>query len=302
MDTCRLCRRPAVLRESHIVPRFVSNWIKETALSPFLRESSQPRKRVQDTRKLALLCDSCEERFAVWERRFRQDVFVPLQESLRAEGFELRFRDWSYDEWLLSFIVSVAWRILVIHSLLPVQRPELAAALQRTEEAWRLFLLGDSRDPGRSAHHLLFLRSTPSAEGLEPTELLALNWYIRRAIDALLVVNPVAAEVHAYAKFPGIVIWSGIEPAEPKSWNNTRVLLRGTLAFPRTVADPRFREFFFRRAHALGPPVQMSARQEQRLRQALLKDPERLQKSPSVDLYLAQGLVWERRDPDESQG
>lgn len=75
MATCAMCKRDRELRDSHIVPRFAFEHLKRTSATGFLRLSSQPNRRIQDGRKLPLLCDDCEQR--VVEQKFAEVVFKP---------------------------------------------------------------------------------------------------------------------------------------------------------------------------------------------------------------------------------
>ena len=59
MEICKLCHSQKTLRKSHIVPKFVSHYLKETSLTGYLRMSSNINKRVQDGIKIKLLCDEC---------------------------------------------------------------------------------------------------------------------------------------------------------------------------------------------------------------------------------------------------
>lgn len=97
---CKLCGKIKTLRESHIVPKFVFDWLKVSSGTGFLRWSEMPNKRVQDGKKEHILCSNCEALFNQWETPFATRIFHPLnrQESLRFE----------YESWLLKFAVSVS--------------------------------------------------------------------------------------------------------------------------------------------------------------------------------------------------
>jgi hypothetical protein len=103
IGTCRLCGQSAELRDSHIIPKFVFDWMKETG-GDYIRYSGSPNQRCQDGYKVELLCDACEQRFSKRERWFCEKVFVPyLKEN------EVVFQ---YDESLFYFLVSLLWRVL----------------------------------------------------------------------------------------------------------------------------------------------------------------------------------------------
>jgi hypothetical protein len=101
---CALCKRNVPLVESHIIPKFVFRWKKETSATGFLRFSQTPNKRVQDGLKVPMLCIDCEGLFNGFETPFSKRLFYPY---ISDGGQRL-----PYDSWLLKFCVSVSWRIL----------------------------------------------------------------------------------------------------------------------------------------------------------------------------------------------
>ena len=60
VDTCPLCRSRGPLRESHIIPGFVFDWLLESSATGHMRDGRAPNLRIQDGFKQRLLCDSCE--------------------------------------------------------------------------------------------------------------------------------------------------------------------------------------------------------------------------------------------------
>ena len=101
---CALCRDPAVLMESHIIPAFVYRWLKDTSVTGYLRAGTNPRRRVQDGLKSKLLCANCEARFNRWETSFATEIFHPYNANERLEA--------RYGDWMLKFCTSVSWRAL----------------------------------------------------------------------------------------------------------------------------------------------------------------------------------------------
>jgi len=43
---CSLCKQNKEIRRSHIIPRFVSKWLKTTSATGFLRGVNEPDKRI----------------------------------------------------------------------------------------------------------------------------------------------------------------------------------------------------------------------------------------------------------------
>src|SRR5688572_6978274 len=99
---CRLCGTEAPLCRSHIIPKFVGDWLRATNVTGRLRDSGIPNRLIQDLPWRYMLCAACEERFAQVEAEAAVRIFIPLHER-----HSERFR---YGSMLLQFAVSVLWR------------------------------------------------------------------------------------------------------------------------------------------------------------------------------------------------
>ena len=88
-STCELCCKEKDLRESHIIPKFVFDWQKESSGTGFLRSSRVPNRRVQDGAKEYMLCSDCETLFNQWETSFATNIFHPLN---RRENIQFEYR------------------------------------------------------------------------------------------------------------------------------------------------------------------------------------------------------------------
>ncbi|AKL95575.1 hypothetical protein CACET_c21280 [Clostridium aceticum] len=78
MEECALCKKKAELKNSHIIPKFVTDWIKKTGPTGFLRDTNNAfRLRVQDGLKVHLLCGECEQLFSKHEKIFAEKIFIP---------------------------------------------------------------------------------------------------------------------------------------------------------------------------------------------------------------------------------
>ena len=72
------------MMESHIVPRFVFQWMRRTG-GTFFRNIADPTKRMQDGMKAYLLCSACEQRFSSREAYFKTTIFDPyIEKHVRA--------------------------------------------------------------------------------------------------------------------------------------------------------------------------------------------------------------------------
>jgi 5-methylcytosine-specific restriction endonuclease McrA len=105
LSNCALCGSDGPLKDSHIIPSFVSDKIKNNSPAGFLRGGiADPNMRRQDGDKLKLLCGDCEQRFSIAEKKFAEEVFAPYHETGQTA--------FQYEDWLSYFICSVNWRTL----------------------------------------------------------------------------------------------------------------------------------------------------------------------------------------------
>ena len=101
-----MCLEERELKRSHILPDFAGRWLKDTSATGYLRYSGAPNKRHQDTERLYLFCEPCEQRLSVWERKFRLEVFTKIVND--------EPKPYRYGPWLLLFGVSVCWRAALL--------------------------------------------------------------------------------------------------------------------------------------------------------------------------------------------
>lgn len=114
MTLCRLCQQDRPLRDSHIIPRFVSKWLLDSTPTRGLRDLKTPNRRRQDVPTLPFLCAGCEQIFSPWEGKFAAGVFLPFHRNeAKACG---------YNEWGLKFASSVVWRVLTESALARARR------------------------------------------------------------------------------------------------------------------------------------------------------------------------------------
>ena len=172
---CSLCGTTGPLCRSHIIPKFVGDWLRRTNITGRLRSNKAPNRLVEDLEWRYLLCAKCEGRFSVFESKVCENIVLPIH-----EGKSDRFR---YGPSFLRFAVSVVWRALVVMrregglGVLSEAQAEVDAA----ERVWRDFLLNNrgtlaphvvhalpldvpmNLDPrGKSPHYSRFLLRTPA--------------------------------------------------------------------------------------------------------------------------------------------
>jgi hypothetical protein len=272
---CALCLQEKPLRQSHIVPKFVGNYLKATSATGFLRDAVNPNVRRQDLAKEPLLCGDCEQTFSNWEREFSQNAFPKMQDD--------SFTELAYGPWLLKFAVSLSWRVLVSdRDDLTKEFPQFEEAVRNTLENWRLFLIGERKQPG-SEHHLFVVAGLPERvpEGLHPKFL----HYLLRAIDATEAVN--SRTIAVYSKLMRAFFYSPIIPSSPAGWTNTRIHAGdGRLVSPQKIAMRGFSDLLNSRVEEVFAKP-LSEAQNEKIKEAALKSPERVIASESLEVELA---------------
>lgn len=108
MGTCALCDAKEVeLRESHIIPKFVYDWIKETSITGHLRSSEDINIRSQDGLKVHLLCSQCELSLSKLEKQMSSYLFKAIA------NYQKPKKEIQINDDVRLGILSIFWRILV---------------------------------------------------------------------------------------------------------------------------------------------------------------------------------------------
>lgn len=173
--TCALCRTEGRLCRSHIIPKFVGDWLRSTNVTGRFRTNRSPNRLVEDLEWRYLLCETCERRFNVFETDVCERIFLPIHDRTQD-----RFR---YGTAFARFCASVAWRALVMQQREGTLGPlnEIPEGVESAERTWREFLLDRLDTPaphvlhaipldvptnldteGRSPHFARFLLRTPT--------------------------------------------------------------------------------------------------------------------------------------------
>lgn len=142
LDACPLCASGGPLRESHIIPRFVFDWLLQSSSTGFMRSRTIPNRRIKDGMKLRLLCDSCEGLLSAWEKTTAEQLFLPYHNNTGA-----RIR---YESWLAKFCASIVWRVLFIHSRIDPLRNLSSTQNTRVNTAlstWQNLMFGSAENP-----------------------------------------------------------------------------------------------------------------------------------------------------------
>jgi len=266
-----------------VIPKFAVEWLKKTSATGYIRQGVNPNLRKQDIERTRLLCSRCESKFSLWEKRFSEGLFARI-----AEG------DWynlQYEDWLLPFAISLAWR-LVVTTTGEARRwnPVLAPRVDEAYETWGGFLRGETSDPGPYEHHVLLFNLIADASFNIPEDF---QWYLMRGVDCTLVWSD--TRVLTYVKLPAMAFWSAIHPPHIGRWDNTRILHKGRIALPQAV-DTNVLNFLLDRVATCQPFLaRLSDRQRSAIGRAVLADPGRAAASRSVETLAADRALQQRQ-------
>ena len=261
-DSCALCQRQAQLARSHILPAFAFRWVKETSVTPYLRASNAPNRRVQDGSTMPLLCNDCEGLISDYEGAFAKKVFRPFHNNSSISV--------PYEDWLLRFCVSVSWRVLAAAMKnvatarpphFPTHEPQIRLALDR----WRRFLLGSETTIAPFDQHLLLLPKVTQVGGKWPPTL---NRFFLRHIGMDVPMGEINAVT--YAKLPGFMLFGAIS-TPTSAWQGTQVLPRGLLE-PQRYGLPGFLADYIAEKSDTSWLGQVSVRQQRKTDEEIIKN------------------------------
>ncbi len=219
-STCRHCLRASELKVSHIIPKFIIRWLKETSATGYLRSGQEMQRRQQDGRKRPMLCTDCEQLLSSWERQFADRLFTPLKQG---EGLAEAV---CYDSWLPKFAASLSWRALIDLQSLGSPNHVHAKVMPKVYEAaevWRRYLLNQREFISPFDQHLIplgFIDSHTMPE-LPPN----INRYLGRSIGFDLVSSH--DQTFMFTKLPFAVIIGVIQTLKPEEWVGTRLTPSG---------------------------------------------------------------------------
>ncbi len=215
---CALCETLGRLRQSHIVPKFVFDWVKRQG-GGRIRGGTEPNIPLQDGPKLPMLCSSCEARFSAWEREAANRVFRVVHSS-PSSRFE-------YGEWFLPFAVSVSFRVLKYYrgwvEAEPDRAPQIVAHVDSALSEWAAYLLGKRKLLGPYEHHCIVL---PSEAPASP-EGHTLRHFFEGVVDFQPAVAAPDGSTVVITKMCKLWIVGIVKRGKNSQWTNTRIAAKG---------------------------------------------------------------------------
>ena len=272
---CPLCRRSSDLQSSHIIPSFVFQWLRDSSATGHIRFSGAPNVRVQDGWKPKMLCSSCEQRFAAWEKSFAEKCFAPI---LNGTANHIRYRSW-----MLKFATSVSWRVLqafiAIDGLADFPA-HLVSTANAALNVWGEFLLEQRPHPTHHEQHL-FLVDTIESTTVADTPA-NINRYLLRAVEVYVAYTPSSAIT--YAKMGRFVLFGFIKMPHPRRWKGTKLNANeGTFGVMDIELPSSIGTFIIDRARLAAEKfAEISDRQHERIGETYRRDLDRAAESESL--------------------
>ncbi|MEI7590112.1 MAG: hypothetical protein WCJ49_02170 [Deltaproteobacteria bacterium] len=273
---CQLCCKETELCNSHIIPKFITNYLKDSSATGFLRcsDSNTPNLRVQDGKKERMLCSDCEALFSTWETTFANKIFGPLNNNDNIMPFK-------YESWLLKFAVSVSWRVLTsydIYSLPGISETGKALAAKALQ-TWRGFLLDELPHPCSFEQHMIFTSNIR----LNLSDDLPPNWnqFLNRGTH-MNMCHHEGHPLYIYTKMGGVTLLGFIGIACPRHWVGTKIHVKDGVIGNSTNVPIEFLGYMKERAREeLSEQRKISPKKEGKIDAAYRKDPDRSANSAS---------------------
>lgn len=222
MNKCKLCGLEKTLRKSHIIPKFVTRYLKETSLTGYLRTSENINRRVQDGIKLPLLCNDCEQKFSKWESQFAAHIFLLHNKSISLGKGIIKIE---YDSVLIKFVISLFWRIVMASKVVETINQPNKILIQNFEQPWTDFLNEKIRDWGDYEFYL-------SLQGqIEQKYIQHLPTYLNTYMWRVFTWNTydISGNIGLFIKIPGMLLLCSMSPPKIVGMSELLIHNEGTM-------------------------------------------------------------------------
>ena len=283
---CKLCQDSDDLRGSHILPRFLGKYLKETSATGFLTAidtEGQP-SRSQDLHKMKLLCDRCETILSKVETFFAKTIFHPFK-----QGGPMTI---PLDDRLGRFAVSVSLRALWVMQLVEDPLAEKwKDKLCELETEWRNYLLlTPNFIMGKNSHHILLCDEDLLAVGLKDSPNL-IHSVMRTSAFYLFEQF---GKAYVFANLAGVQIVSMISPPEFPTSRGTQVYPNQTFGvdIPPGVGWGGYYQNLLKLTRKLDAArSRFSDAQKKTIEQSMNNDPQRVAKSEDARILSMQQIL-----------
>lgn len=275
VEDCSLCGSAGPLCESHIIPHFVIQWLRESSATGHIRFGEAPNLRVQDGVKQHLLCATCEGLLSGWERETAEQLFKPYHRDSKAVLF--------YGPWLAKFCASLCWRVLFIYRGLGLEHlsEQQLKLVSRALDFWRGMMFDRRPHPGEFELHIVPVPGLHAVEGFDPPPNM--NRYFAREVEADIGANDESVFVHV--KLCRLIVIGFVQMPNAREWKGTRVKMRrGKVGGQNYFLPKNFGEYLVERAkHVASVHASISEPQMQKIEAAMRKDMDRAASSDTFE-------------------
>ena len=260
---CKLTHRETELRNSHIYPKFVIDWMRETG-SKYLRRYAIPNQRNQDGYKKYLLSEKAEQLFSKKEKWFAENIFRLYLNN--------PFSELKYDGNLFYFSILLLWRILILELEQPnINQFKFKNILEEAEQQWRLFLLNGIYPKNFNRVHLIL------TEKLTNHNINSRNVdnYFTRVLDGTTVFNDKINFCAIYAKFSRFIFFGLLLNGDESKLIGTKIdPIKGVIKVPQQLNEPSINGFFLNRIKQLDEMPFPTENQQEKILKEIEKDKE----------------------------
>lgn len=300
MDICALCLRQERLVASHIIPAFVFRWLKETGATGYLRGAVNANLRMQDGKTQHLLCKQCEKVLNNYETNFANIIFYPyVRQELSEAGIATgTIGYFNYHDWLLRFVISIHWRLIVSHDV-PADKQihsKLLTCLNNVKEPWRKFLLKETEHTGDCESHLIFLQNLAAGKGTLPFNINDnINFYLLRAADGTTISS--RNKIGVYSKIGPIAFITTIRPNKFNNAADSRIRMKGQIRTAQSIKNQHIARFIFiTRPNEAFLRVKYSEQQLKAIEDAYRANPEKVRRSMTIRAAEADLIIKHKKN------
>jgi hypothetical protein len=261
---CKLFGDEAELRHSHIFPKFVIDYQKQTG-SKYLRSFTEPNRRQQDGLKRYFLSDKAEQKFSLSEKWFAEQVFKPYLTRQKTQ--------FPYDDNLFYFVISFLWRVIILnlHDKPNEHKPYLNLLLD-AELEWRKFL-ANWQYPRNFDKVFIWLTDDVKSHSIDAK---GVGYFMTRVMDCHIIYYDDDSYLGVYGRFLKFTFWAELKNENPQTSRDTLRIspTTGTLRFPQEFNDVMFSNFILERIKGTQNWPTTTDSQQDKIVDEIMKNPQ----------------------------
>lgn len=280
---CRLTKKERDLRNSHIYPKFVIEWMRKTG-SKYQRRLTTPNKREQDGYKRYLLSEEAEQLFSTREKWFAENIFRRYHDDTSIQM--------KYNENLFYFAISMLWRILVLEIEHTTPKSfKFLGTLIDAEEQWRNFLLNGVYPKNYDKIHLILTDKV--AYHTMPSNSVEL--YLTRMMDGTIVFNEEYNYCSVYVKFSKFIFWGFLLVNDEDKMERTKINpIKGIIGAPQKPNSIQILSFIPQRIRIVDNMELASENQQKKILDEISANKEHYKTSEELDSIEFDNYMYDR--------